>query len=189
MLPYRILKSRRLTSLLCLAARPAPRLLEEPARFVLTDLRTTQAITIDKGASLATAHEEMRENMVRLLFVVNSEHAVEGIVTAYDLYGESPVRVATEEMSPLEDVVVSKVMASIETLPAFDVAEVDKACIGDIYHTLQSYGSRYGIVADSACRDLCGLFSAHAIAKQTGLSIAPFELPQTFGALAKAIGG
>src|SRR5205823_1036397 len=72
---------------------PLPRVgLDDPAISVMTDLRQVPAATTTSDEPIDEANRVMIRRGVRLLFVIDREGAVEGVITATDLLGEKPVR-------------------------------------------------------------------------------------------------
>ena len=64
--------------------------INQPALDVMTDLLLTTAVTISPDAGIESAEERMRRRGVRLLFVLDSDSALAGLITASDLLGEKP---------------------------------------------------------------------------------------------------
>src|SRR5688500_1502401 len=71
---------------------PARGTLDDPAFAVLTDLRNVPAATTTPGESIGKAHAQMLQRGVRLLFVLDADGALDGVITATDLLGEKPIR-------------------------------------------------------------------------------------------------
>ena len=66
--------------------------LDDPAFSVMTDLREVSAATTRPEESIDTAHAIMIRRGVRLLFVLDDDSTVCGVITATDLLGEKPMR-------------------------------------------------------------------------------------------------
>src|SRR5574343_1245042 len=90
--------------------------LASPAIEVMTDLRRIPAATIDQDTSLAETNHSMILRGVLLLFVTDANRRVAGIVTASDLLGEKPTRVARERMMRHEELTTRDIMVATEEL-------------------------------------------------------------------------
>src|SRR3954464_10294829 len=66
--------------------------LDDPAFSVMTDLRTVRAATTTPSELMTRAHAQMIQRGVRLLFVIDREGGIAGVITATDLLGEKPLR-------------------------------------------------------------------------------------------------
>jgi CBS domain-containing protein len=63
--------------------------LDDPAFAVMTDLRNVPAASTTPGESIAKAHQHMAQRGVRLLFVLDPDGALDGVITATDLLARS----------------------------------------------------------------------------------------------------
>src|SRR5258706_8642698 len=64
--------------------------LDDPAFSVMTDLREVSVATTTGEEAIAAAHAQMIKRGVRLLFVLDSDGGIAGVLTATDLLGEKP---------------------------------------------------------------------------------------------------
>ena len=64
---------------------------EDSALVVMTDLNKIKAFTIEATASIEFANSKMIACGVRLLFVMNADDVLVGLITASDLFGETPI--------------------------------------------------------------------------------------------------
>src|SRR6476661_8531736 len=85
-----------------------------PALQVMTDLARVAPATIRPQAPLAGANQFMITRGVRLLLVVDDHENVLGLITATDLLGEKPMRVAAERGLRRQDLTVEDVMTGAE---------------------------------------------------------------------------
>src|SRR5690606_1537219 len=74
--------------------------IDSPALEVMTDLTRVTAVIILPGDTVDEAHRRMIQRGVRLLLVVDQDRRVHGIVTANDVLGEKPVRIAVQRGVP-----------------------------------------------------------------------------------------
>jgi CBS domain-containing protein len=95
-------------------ARPPelPRLvhLDSPALEVMTDLRVVHVVTIGPEVSIDEARETMKTRGVRLLLVTGESDHILGLITAKDIQGEKPIKIARESRIPHSAITVEAVM-------------------------------------------------------------------------------
>src|SRR5690348_1754161 len=94
-------------------AEPAPPehvSLDDPAFSVMTDLRVVRAATTTPGELMTRAQAQMIQRGVRLLFVVDREGAIVGVMTATDLMGEKPMRFMQSHGVAHHEIQVSDIM-------------------------------------------------------------------------------
>jgi CBS domain-containing protein len=157
--------------------------LEDPARNVMTDLKSVTAVIILSGDTLEEAHRRMIQRGVRLLLVVDQNRRVAGVITATDILGEKPMQAVTQRGIRREEVIVRDVMTPQERLEVLDIADVRAARVGHIVSTLKQSGRQHAIVVehDAARRSYVrGVFSATQIARQLGVAIPTSEIASTF---------
>ncbi len=157
---------------------------DSPAVFVMTDLRQQVAYTIEPNATIGQALRHMKSAGVRLLFVVNSDKDVLGLITTTDILGEKPVQFHTEQQQRYEEILVRDIMTPHARLEAMDMNDVLRASVRDIVATLQSSGRRHALVLDRNATDgrpgIRGIFSASQISRQLGEAIHPAAVATTF---------
>ena len=159
-----------------------------PAVDVMTDLRATTAVTITPDTRIEVAEERMRRRGVRMLFVLDSEGALVGLVTASDLLGEKPLQFIERQGGIHREIVVADIMTPRERLEVLKLSDVLAARIGNIVSTLQRCGRRHALVVDTVDgREMVrGLFSASHIARQLGMEIITTPIAQTFAEIEQA---
>ena len=156
--------------------------INHPALDVMTDLHLTTAVTISPDAGIESAEERMRRRGVHLLFVLDSDGALAGLITATDLLGEKPLQYIERHGGKHRDIRVQDIMTSRERLEVLQLADVQAARIGNIVATLQRCGRQHALVVATieGCEMVCGLFSASHIARQLAMEIVPAPIAQTF---------
>ncbi len=175
------------------ATSAAPVQLDSPAIEVMTDLRRVSAVTIGFDASIDAANRVMIDKRVRALFVVDDSNHVLGIVTATDILGEAPVRIAHERQIHRNDLVVRDIMTPADRLEVLDLHDVARARVGDIVATLQSAGRQHALaieVADdtAGATTVRGIFSLTQIARQLGIPPGQtHDIARTFADIERAI--
>lgn len=166
--------------------------LSSPAIEVMTDLRRIPAATIGHDVSLAETNHSMILRSVRLLFVTDANKRVAGIVTASDLLGEKPTRVARERMMRHEELTVSDIMTATDEMDAVSLEDVLRSEVGHVVATLKACGRQHALVVeegDGGVQGVRGIFSASQIARQMGIPLQTSEVARTFAEIEAAIAG
>jgi CBS-domain-containing membrane protein len=163
---------------------------DSPALEVMTDLRYVPAATIAAETSLREAHQAMVLRGVRMLLVVDGQRMVTGVITAADLMGERPVRVAQERGGRVQELTVANVMTPLAAMEAVSLSEVARAEVGHVMATLRRAGRQHALVVERGAdgRDLVrGIFSAAQIARQLGVPMESTEIARNFAEIEAAI--
>ena len=95
--------------------------LDSPALELMTDFTIVPAATIEPNATIDEANQSMIRRAVRSLLVTDRERRVIGIITASDLLGERPVRIALERKVAHTEILVRDVMTPAERLEALRI--------------------------------------------------------------------
>lgn len=155
-----------------------------PAILVLTDFRQQVAVTIEPNVSIDWALQRMKTAGVRLLFVVNGDDRILGLITSTDIQGEKPIRLHQELKLRHEEIMVRDIMTPHERLDVMLMEDVLKATVGDIVATLRHSGRHHALVLDHDPRTekpaIRGIFSASQISKQLDRLIETTEVANTF---------
>src|SRR6185312_15226560 len=138
--------------------------LDDPAFSVMTDLREVSAATTTPEEPIDAAHAVMIRRGVRLLFVLDEQAALAGIITASDLLGVKPMRF----------------------MQSHGVAHAEVQ-VRDIIATLKAVRRQHLTVAEDGGTRVRGLFSASQVARQLGMELQTFEVAQTFAAIEAAL--
>ncbi|MFV1973093.1 MAG: CBS domain-containing protein [Thiohalobacterales bacterium] len=148
---------------------------DEPAARVMTDFRQVTPVTIEPGSRITTALDKMKMTGVRLLFVPDRDDHIIGIITAKDIQGERPVRLAQESGVLYGDISVEMIMTPLEEIIAVDLKSVEAARVGHIVNTLRSLERQHTLVVEvdrSTDQHLIrGMFSTTQISKLLGQDI------------------
>lgn len=160
----------------------------DPALKVMTDLRATSAVTVAPEAGIDAAEARMRRRGVSMLFVLDSEGALEGLVTAGDILGEKPLQIIERQGGVHREILVADIMTPCAQLEVLKLADVLGARIGNIVATLQHCGRQHALVVETkeGRENICGLFSASHIARQLGVEIVTTPIAQTFAEIEQA---
>jgi len=112
--------------------------LDDPAFSVMTDLREVAAASTTPDETIGQAHAQMIRRGVRLLFVLDPQKAVAGVITATDLLGEKPMRFMQSHGVSHAEIQVGDIMtpaAMLDALPLMDVAQMR---VGHIVATMKA---------------------------------------------------
>ncbi|HZZ92656.1 MAG TPA: CBS domain-containing protein [Usitatibacter sp.] len=161
--------------------------LDDPAFSVMTDLREVSAATTTADEFIAAAEAQMVRRSVRLLFVLDAERKLAGIVTATDLLGEKPMRFMQSRGVTRTEIQVGDLMTPAAALEALSVMDVAQMRVGHIVATLKAVGRRHLIVAEDNGQRVRGLFSASQLARQLGVELQTIEVAQTFADIEAAL--
>ena len=114
--------------------------IESPALEVMTDLRRTTPATIRPQAPLAGANQFMITRGVRLLLVVDEHEEVLGVITASDILGERPMRVAIDRGLRRDELAVADIMIPAQQVEVVALPDVAAARVGHVLETLRRAG-------------------------------------------------
>lgn len=164
-----------------------------PAIDVMTDLARMPPATIEPQSNLHQANQAMILRGVRLLLVTEKNGRIRGVVTARDLHGEKPIRIAQGRGAKREELEVRDVMTLLEDMEAIEMADVSRSEVGHIVATLENCGRQHTLVIerDNASRQqtLRGIFSVSQIARQLGVELTTQEVARTFAEIEAAFAG
>lgn len=144
---------------------------DDPAWEVMTDLAKVSAITIDPDASIEHAMRVMVRRNVRLLFAVDIDNEIVGLVTATDLLGEKPLVHLREHGGRRGDIMVRDLMTPADRLEVLRAEEVRAAKVGHVLATLKESARQHALVVDceaDGAQTVRGIFSASQLAQQLG---------------------
>ena len=170
------------------AEPPLPRVtLDDPAFTVMTDLKQVPAATTTPDESIDEAHRLMMRRGVRLLFVLDSSAAVQGVITATDLLGEKPVRFMQERRIAHSEIRVADIMTPASMLEAIAFQDAASMLVGHVVATMRAVRRQHLMVAEDGGRRVRGLFSATRIARQLGVELNTTEVASTFADIEAAL--
>jgi CBS-domain-containing membrane protein len=161
--------------------------LDDPAFSVMTDLSEIAAATTTAQESVDKAHAFMVQRGVRLLFVLDADGRLTGVMTATDLLGEKPMRFMQSHGVAHSELQVSDLMTPASMLEALSVQDVAQMRVGHVVATLKAVNRQHLMVAEDGGRRVRGLFSASQVARQLGLPVQTTEVAQTFADIEAAL--
>ena len=161
-------------------ARPPdlPRLvhLDSPALEVMTDFRVVHAVTIGAEVPIDDALETMKVRGVRLLLVTGEQDHILGVVTAKDIQGEKPIKIAQESRVTHSAITVEAVMTPQSSIEVLNMLSVRNGQVGHIVATLQELARQHALVVEvdpeTKAQCVCGIFSTSQISKQLNVNAA-----------------
>ena len=157
--------------------------LHSPALDIMTDLRHSHVATIAPDIGIDQANIYMRQRSVRSLFVLNGDHALQGIITATDILGEKPMRFKQDRQLKHSEIMVADIMTPLNNLEAISIEDVRRAKVGHIISSLCDAGRQHTLIVDTDADGMpliCGIFSLTQIEKQLGYPIPLTEVAKTF---------
>jgi CBS domain-containing protein len=102
---------------------------EDPAITVMTDFRERASVTVRESDTIDAALEHMKHTGVRCAFVTNAAHRVVGLITAYDILGESPLRHMQSVAAQRHEVVVKDIAVKISDWRVADVRDLERTTV------------------------------------------------------------
>ncbi len=162
---------------------------EDAALKCMTDLRRVPAASTKPESSINQAMQRMIHVGVRLLLVLDELGALVGLITARDIMGEKPVRLAAEEHIARDDIQVQSVMVPLGQIDVLDLPEVERSSVGDIVLTLRKAGRQHALVREETPHgiEIRGIFSISQIARQLGVTLQSNDVVQSFAGLEQLI--
>ena len=159
--------------------------LDDPATSVMTDLRQVSAVKTTPEAPMVHAHQLMIHRGVRLLFVMDRNGALAGVITATDVLGEKPMRFTQARGLPYSEITVADVMTPASMLEAIALQDVAQMRVGHVLATFRAVRRQHLMVAEG--NRVRGLFSASQLARQLGVEMQTFEVARTFADIEAAL--
>jgi CBS domain-containing protein len=161
--------------------------LDDPALAVMTDLRVVPAATTSAGESVDRAHAFMLQRGVRLLFVLDREGLLEGLITATDILGEKPLRLTQQRGIGHGELAVADLMTPAPQLEALALQDVAQMRVGHVVATLKQVRRQHVMVCEDGGGVVRGLFSAAKVARHLGVQLQAFEVASTFADIEAAL--
>lgn len=162
---------------------PLERVLEGPALSMMTDLTRVRAVSALPDESIDAAHERMLQGRVRMLFVVDHEARLIGLLTTNDILSEKPMQIVRERCIPHDEIRVQDIMTPAEAVEALDINDVSHARVGDIVETMRNHARQHALVMrrdGDAMPHVCGVFSAADLSRRLGIPVVPVAVAHTF---------
>jgi CBS domain-containing protein len=162
---------------------------DSPALDVMTDLARVPAATIDSHTQIGEAERTMRLRGVRML-LVTEQGLLAGVITATDLLGERPIRLAQERRIRHAELQVGDVMTPLSRLEALLLHEVEHARVSAVIANLREHNRQHAVVLDvdaQGHRRVRGIFSLSQIARQLGVTLELSHAATSFAEIEEAL--
>ncbi len=105
----------------------------DPALSVITDFRERASVTVSETDSIDAALEHMKHTGVRCAFAVDSDRSVVvGMITAYDISSEKPMRVMQSLNTKRSDILVRDLMQRMSDWRVLHIEDLERATVGAI---------------------------------------------------------
>ena len=132
---------------------------EDPALTVMTDFRERSSVTTADSVTIDAALEHMKHAGVRCAFATNATRRVVGLITAYDIMGEKPMRFLqsvgfSDRSITHKDILVRDIMEHATDWEVTEMHEVEKANVQNILEALQKSGRTHLPVLEECGRHL-----------------------------------
>ena len=156
--------------------------LDNPALDVMTDFRRLTAFIATPGDTVKQAEERMIRRKVRLLFVMDSQDRVAGLITSTDIHGEKPMQIVQSRGIRRDEVLVADIMTPVDQLEAVDFDDLAHARVGHVLEALKARGRQHALVIENADGQqmVRGLLSLSQLSKQLGVTVETTEVAHTF---------
>jgi CBS domain-containing protein len=168
-------------------AAPGHVTLDDPAFAVMTDLREVHAACTSPEELVDRAQARMIERGVRLLFVLDDDASIVGLITTTDLLGEKPMRVTAARGVTHAELIVADLMTPAARLDSLTFQDVSQMRVGHIVATLKAIRRQHLLVSEAEGKRVRGIFSATQLARQLGMPLQTFEVAQTFADIEAAL--
>lgn len=164
--------------------------LEDPAHFVMTDLKQVSVVTVRAKTPMEKGHAKMKRYGVRTLLVLDETDKVLGFLTTTDILGEKPMRFLQHHGGTHADILVRDIMTPHRELEVLNCDDVKIAKVGHILATLKASGRQHAMVVadnENGPQAVCGIFSVTQIARQLGVQIQITEVARSFAEIEAAL--
>ncbi len=145
--------------------------LDDPARTVMTDFNEHNIVSVRAEHQIDEALEHMRHAGVRSAFVLDAARTrMLGLITAYDIMGEKPLRFAQDMGTARERIVVGDIMESMADWKVLRLADVEHANVAAVLDAFKhSRRTHLPVVTqDERGRTrVCGVFSSAKVLRLT----------------------
>lgn len=151
--------------------------LDSPATAVMTSFMQVRPITTDPDVPIDKALNKMKTSGIRLLFVINEDEQIIGLVTAKDIMGERPLQITRQTGTARADITVAAVMTPQRDICALQARVVRDVRVGDILETLRAQERQHALVVDTdqatQSQRVIGMFSTSRISKLLDYNVTP----------------
>jgi signal-transduction protein with cAMP-binding, CBS, and nucleotidyltransferase domain len=147
----------------------------DSAMLVFTDFARVYPVTITTDRSIEYALKKMKNAGVRLLIAVDKKKRMIGLISADQILGDEPIRLAEDKQLDHSQITVGMLMQPQSEIRVLELSHLRDAMVGHIVATLHQLEQKHMIVIDQGV--VCGLFSASQISRQLGRNFLKEENP------------
>ena len=105
----------------------------DPALSVMTDFRERASVTVPVTAQIDVALEHMKHTGVRCAFAIDEpQRQVAGLITAYDIMGEKPMRHMQATSTARSHIRVKDLMTGLPDWQVVDVRQVERHTVAAV---------------------------------------------------------
>jgi CBS domain containing-hemolysin-like protein len=160
-----------------------------PAIQLMTDFSIVPAATTAANVSAEEADRSMAQRGVRSLIVLSEAGQVAGLITAAEVMGEAPLKVALARQVRHDEVLVADVMIAVGDIDVISYDVMKTARIGDVIETLRRAGRQHALVAEAGPQgdEVRGIISLSRIASELGIVIETLPVAHTFAEVEAAL--
>lgn len=163
-MPTLTLKPLSATNLAIPGADPWQAKAEDPARSVMTDFRVRSSVTVPQALNIDVALEHMKHTGVRCAFAVDeAQQLVVGLITAYDIMGEKPMRYMQNMGSNRAQVQAKDLMLRLADWRVVDIGQIERSTVGAVARLFEDSSLTHIAVMETderGAQRLRGLLSA-----------------------------
>ncbi len=141
---------------------------DDSASKVMTDLTCVCAITISVSEGIHDAEYKMKKQQVKMLFVVDHNGNVIGILTYSDVSGHRITDSEEELNIPISEMCILDIMTGIDSVDVLDYQDIKNAKVGDVIETLKQLNRQHILVLEKQqdMHQIRGIFSSAQISRQ-----------------------
>ncbi|MBF0264591.1 MAG: hypothetical protein HQL46_04910 [Gammaproteobacteria bacterium] len=146
---------------------------DDIALSVMTDLQQVSAITIAACDGIFDAEYKMKIRQVKLLFVVDHNEYIIGIVTYDELHGSYLQQIVDDTGIVASELCILDVMIGVDSIQTLNLFDINESTVGDIIMTLNTLQKQHILVLEEKenIKVIRGLFSTSQIGKQLEINI------------------
>lgn len=161
-----------------------------PAVSVMTDLNVVKPFFVPPGALIREINDKMIACGVRLLFVVDSQGKLLGLVTSNDIIGEKPMRYIATHGGSHGELIASQLMTPLDKLEAVPLEQIKRITVGQLLKAVQDSKRHHMLVVETVGNQpmVRGIISITQIGRQLGVEIAPTLRATSFAQLNQKLG-
>ena len=105
----------------------------DPAISVMTDFREHTSITVSSTAAIDAALEHMKHTGVRCAFAVDEQQQrIIGLITAYDITSEKPMRHLQLVAGTRQEVLVKDIMQRLVDWKVADIKDIERVTVANV---------------------------------------------------------